>query len=764
MTTNQSGQNQAPSEPQNVPTAFFPIVGIGASAGGLEAFSQLLKALPLDTGMGFVLVQHLDPDHESALTQILSKTTLMPVCDAVNDQSVEPNHVYIIPPDTKLSIANGVLKLQPRPKSRTPCRSIDLFFESLAVDRLERSIGVVLSGTATDGTLGLEAIKVAGGITFAQDSTAKFDSMPRSAVAAGCVDLVLSPSNIAAEIARIAKHPHIVGQPLELSTRPQVDLERATAHQVSDISFQSDESELPCSKDPKSEGAEGSAGYTQILIHLRDHTGMDFSLYKPSTIRRRIARRLAINRIDSLDVYAKFLQGNTKELDALYTDVLINVTCFFRNAEVFEALQRDVLPKLLQQPSDHPIRVWIPGCSSGQEAYSIAIAFMETSEKSPRGRNLQVFATDLNETLLEKARLGLYPKTLSDEISPERLSRFFVEEPGGYRVGKMLREMIVFAKQNLFVDPPFSRMDLISCRNLLIYLGPSLQNKAIPAFHYALKPNGFLLLGASESIGGFADLFEPIDKRYKIYSKKAAPTPSFQMPASGNRWQSAYRGRRESAPFTGSPQTTEGVGFEISAQREADRILINQFSPPGVLVNGDLKVIQFRGSTSDYLEPPIGKASFNLLKMAKEGLMLPLRAALEESKKESKTTRRENIRMNHRGESRAVNLEVIPLKNLPDTCYLVLFEDSKNAFPVRRREKQPTPLLSDKEEASRVGVLESELSVAANTFTCCRNSTNRRPKNCKQPAMRFSQPMKSCRASLRNWRLPKKNLNLRMKN
>ncbi|HUP78663.1 MAG TPA: chemotaxis protein CheB, partial [Pirellula sp.] len=518
MTTNQSEQNPSPLETQaqaneaaiageeKLQAAFFPIVGIGASAGGLEAFSQLLKALPLDTGMGFVLVQHLDPDHESALTQILSKTTLMPVCDVVNDQSVEPNHIYIIPPDTKLSIANGVLKLQPRPKSRTPYRSIDLFFESLAVDRRERSIGVVLSGAATDGTLGLEAIKVAGGVTFAQDSTAKFDSMPRSAVAAGCVDLVLSPSNIAEEIARIAKNPYISGQPLALSTRTQVDFGGASAHQFHDTPIQDGHSELPGSELTSSEEAKGLDGYIKTLLLLRDHTGMDFSLYKSSTIRRRIARRLSINRMESLDDYATFLRGNTKELDALYTDVLINVTSFFRNAEVFEVLQREVLPKLLQQPGDAPIRVWIPGCSSGQEAYSIAIAFMETSEKSPRGRNLQVFATDLNEKLLEKARMGLYPKTLSDEISPERLSRFFVEEQGGYRVSKMLREMVVFAKQNLFVDPPFSRMDLISCRNLLIYLGPSLQNKTIPTFHYALKPNGFLLLGASESIGSFSDL------------------------------------------------------------------------------------------------------------------------------------------------------------------------------------------------------------------------------------------------------------------
>ena len=695
---------------EEVPSASFPIVGVGASAGGLEAFTQLLKALPLDTGMGFVLVQHLDPKHESALTQILSKTTLMPVCDVIDDQSVEPNHVYIIPPDTNLTIAKGVLKLKPRPKSRTPHRPIDLFFESLAMDRRELSIGVVLSGTATDGTLGLEAIKVAGGITFVQDGSAKFDSMPTSALAAGCVDLVLSPSEIADEIARIAKHPFIVGQPLEFSVRTPDELEQATAHQDNDEPNHADKSELPRDEENEYEADMSLDGSTKILSLLRSHTGMDFSLYKSNTIQRRIARRLVINSIDSLTEYATFLRGNPKELDALYADVLISVTSFFRNPEVFEALQREVLQKLLLEAGDDPIRVWVPGCSSGQEAYSIAIAFMEASEKSPRGRNLQVFATDLNEKLLEKARFGLYPKTLSDEISPERLRRFFVEEQGGYRVSKAVREMVVFAKQNLLVDPPFSRMDLISCRNLLIYLETSLQNRAIPTFHYAIKPGGFLLLGASESIGSFTELFEPIDKRLKIYAKKAATTPSFHMPASRNRGQAASSGRGESPLVTGQPQNMDVLGFTLTVQREADRILIHQFAPPGVLVNSDLQVIQFRGATGEYLEPPVGKASFNLLKMAREGLLLPLHSALEESKKDNKTTLRENVRINHSGESCSVNLEVIPLRNLPDPFYLVLFKESKSANSLPQREPPHKQFISETEEVSRVNELESELA------------------------------------------------------
>ncbi len=702
--------NVSRSPADQVAIVSFPIVGVGASAGGLEAFTQLLKALPLDTGMGFVLVQHLDPDHESALTQILSRATSLPVCDVTNNQTVQPNCVYIIPPDTNLSIVEGLLKLEPRPKTRTPHRPIDSFFESLALDHRERAIGVVLSGTASDGTLGLEAIKVQGGITFAQDDSAKYDSMPRSAVAAGCVDLVLSPSDIALELARIAKHPYVAGQPLELSARAPEDLEEATAHQDNDTQLLSGSNGSPRTGAESKAAKDADDGYAQTLSLLRNHSGVDFSLYKSSTIERRIARRLVISKQNTLEDYATYLRGNAKELDALCTDVLISVTSFFRNPEAFEALQRDVLPNLLKQPGDDPIRVWVPGCSTGQEAYSIAIAFLESAEKAPRGRNLQVFATDLNEKLLDKARFGLYPKSLSEEISPERLRRFFVEEQGGYRVGKSLREMVVFARQNLFADPPFSRMDLISCRNLLIYLGPTLQKKAIPTFHYALKPGGFLLLGASESVGGFTELFEPVDRKYKIYSKKAAPTPAFHLPSSREHGERSSIGRRAAAPQVEQPHPADGLSSELSAQREADRITVNQFAPPGVLVSADLQVLQFRGSTGAFLEPPIGKASFNVLKMAREGLMLPLRAAINEAKKENKTTRRENVRVKQDGQARAVNLEIIPLKNLPEPCFLILFEEADKAGRTPLREQPAKLPISKHEEANLIAELETDLS------------------------------------------------------
>ncbi len=686
----------------------FPIVGIGASAGGLEAFTKLLGALPLDTGLGFVLVQHLDPEHESALVQILARATALPVREAKNDERVAPNHVYVIPRDTNLSIVKGVLKLAPRPRTRSPHRPIDGFFESLAQDRRGRAVGVVLSGSATDGTLGLEAIKVEGGITFAQDDSAKYDSMPKSAVAAGCVDLVLSPTDIAKELARIAKHPYVAGQPLYLPA--EGDGTSATEHE-------DDETALPSGDRGAGERADSPAvkgalsGYKKILLLLRNHSGVDFALYKSTTIQRRITRRVVLNKQNTLEDYASFLRGNAKELDALYSDVLISVTSFFRNPETFDVLQHKILPDLLKQRGDHPLRCWVLGCSTGQEAYSVAIAFVEAAEKAPRMRTLQIFATDLNEALLDKARHGLYAKSLVDDVTPERLRRFFVEEGGGYRISKALREMVVFARQNIISDPPFSRMDLISCRNLLIYLEPSLQQRAMPTFHYALKPGGFLLLGASESVGSFTDLFEPVDKKYKIFSKKPALTPAFHLPLKKER-DGKPSGPPLPMPRPDRLEHPDGPRGELNAQREADRITINQFAPPGVLVNAELAVLQFRGPTGAFLEPPTGKASFDVLKMARKGLMLPLRSAINQAKKENKAARKENVRVERNGVSRTVNLEVIPIKNALEHCFLILFEEAKEggSTEVVEREQPADPAMTPEQESRRIAELESDVA------------------------------------------------------
>lgn len=598
---------------------------------------ELLKHLPADSGLGFVLVQHLDPTHESALTHLLGRVTTMPVSEVANGQAVLPNHVYVIPPNAGLAIQQGVLTIQPRQQTGGGLCSIDHFFQSLAKDQHERAIGVVLSGTATDGTLGLEAIKAEGGITFAQDGTsAKYDSMPQSAAAAGCVDFVLSPENIARELVRVARHPYMAPVGTD-----------------------------PVASDPKA--------LMNILLLLRNSCGVDFSLYKPSTIQRRLARRVVLRKLNTLEAYAVFLQNNAAELGALHADMLISVTNFFRNPEAFEALPRIVFPKLIPPGREEAVRIWVPGCSTGQEAYSLAMSLEEYCGQIPgRAPRLQIFATDLNEAALEKARRGLYARSLVPEVSPERLRRFFVEEDGGYRVSKRIRELCVFARQSILSDPPFSHMDLISCRNLLIYLEPEAQKKILPAFHYALKPGGFLFLGASESVGAFSDLFECADKQQKIFSKKPGRTPVFRL--ADSRSHAAASPPIPSANSGGAP---EAIRAEPGAQREADRVTLQQFGPPGVLVNAEWQVLEFRGSTEAYLELPAGKASFDVLRMAREGLALPLRAALNQAKKEGRTVRQGNARIRQRGGTRAVDLQIIPLRNLKERCYLILFVETE---------------------------------------------------------------------------------------
>lgn len=690
-------------------TVSCPIVAIGASAGGLEAFSDLLSHMPADTGFGFVLVQHLDPEHESALAAILARTTRMTVREVTNNLRVLADNVYVIPPNTSLVIRRGVLALSQRARSREAPRSIDTFFESLARDQGPRAIGVILSGNASDGTLGLEAIKAAGGFTFAQDKSARFDSMPTSAVAAGCVDYVLSTRKIAAELTRFARHPYIAGRPGPRSPKRTLGLSEPSAPRFS-----------PAAGMPHTD--PGYRVFHEILLMLRNHCGVDFSLYKPSTIQRRIARRSVLNRRPSIKSYADFLRGNTKELDALYADALINVTSFFRNAEAYAALSHLVIARLLAEGGSEPIRVWVLGCSTGQEAYSIAILHMELAERFPNARKLQIFATDLSDANLAKARGGYYPKTLLQDVSPERLRRFFSEEGKGYRVTKQMRESIVFARQNLISDPPFSRIDLISCRNVMIYLEPSLQRKVIPMFHYALNKGGYLFLGASESVGGFSELFAAANRKQKIFVRKAAPARSIQLPTRNERPGRRLGGPR--APFAPAETAAARVSMaaaprELNAEREADRITVNEFAPPGVLVDANFQVLQFRGRTGAYLEAPAGKATFDLLRMAREGLMLPLRAAINASKEHQRTIRREGIELVEADQVRLVSIEVIPLRHLKEDIFLVLFGSTRAQAPSEQaspgspgsagaeREDTALPRAAD---AARISRLERDLS------------------------------------------------------
>jgi two-component system, chemotaxis family, CheB/CheR fusion protein len=626
------------------------VVGIGASAGGLEAFSKLLAALPLDTGMAFVLVQHLDPTHESLLTELLGRTTGLKVTEIVDGSSVEANHVFVIPPNANLTIKHGVLRLSPRVAGRGSHCSIDDFMVSLAVALGHRAIGVVLSGTASDGTLGLEAIKEEGGITFAQEpKSARFDAMPRNAIAAGVVDFILSPEQIAVELARLAKEPYL-GQVVAAK------IKKGSSSTKSDSSS---------SQAEPGESTADPKGFERILALLHDGRGVDFSMYRSSTVRRRIDRRMLLDGISSTQDFAERLRAQPQELEALYQDLLIGVTSFFRDPHVFECLQREVFPELVKdRTADKSVRIWVSGCSTGQEAYSLAMAFLEFTAKAGINVPLQIFATDLNEATLERARTGLYANALLQNMSKERLKRFFTEESDGhYRISKSVRELVVFARQNVFADPPFSRLDLISCRNLLIYLDPVLQARVIPTFHHALKPGGVLLLGASETVGRFTDLFATLDNRCRLYSKLAGPSRIPRIDARSS--VSTAKPRAERAG-------TQVEASSLDTQREADRLLLSRYAPSGVVVDDALEVVQFRGATGQFLEPSTGKASFNLLRMAREGLMLPLKTLTEHARQENRAVRSEGVRFLHDGHSLTINLEVVPLKR--PGCLLVLFE------------------------------------------------------------------------------------------
>ncbi|MHB1513794.1 MAG: chemotaxis protein CheB [Acidiferrobacter sp.] len=632
------------------------IAGIGASAGGLEAFTQLLQHLPTDTGMGFVLVQHLDPGHESALTQILSRVTKMPVHEADNNLAVAPNHVYIIAPNTDIRVVRGVLKTEPRAHSPRPHHSIDTFFESMAADLQERAIGIVLSGTASDGAVGLEAIKAANGITIAQDGSAKYESMPRSAIASGCVDLVLAPDAIAAELVRIAHHPYVFGQ-----------------HPPAAQAVAQDQSAVSLPPEDRPYVAADSEVFGQILLLLRNRIGVDLSEYKPNTLERRIARRMVLAGATTAARYLESLLTDPEEVQRLYVDLLISVTEFFRNPEVFEKLEKNVVAGLMTRQSSEPIRVWVPGCGTGQEAYSLAMLFMECAGDHAPNPALQIFATDINDSVLDKGRAGYYTQSTLQNVSPERLKRFFVEEPLGHRVSKELRQLVVFARQNLLTDPPFSRIDLVSCRNLLIYLEPALQEKALLSIHYALKDDGRLLLGVSESIGRSGNLFSVSDKKLRLYSKKVRSAPLFPVP---RRVIGASVPKRLPALLPRRP-TSPGRQIELSPEREADRVTFKYFAPPGVLVDANFHVKQFRGPTSPYLNPPAHSAGFALLTMAAENLLLPLRAALEKAQQTLRPARQNRVPMDDTGRNKAlVDIAVIPLSNLKDLHYLVVFQPS----------------------------------------------------------------------------------------
>ncbi|EGV20358.1 chemotaxis protein CheB [Thiocapsa marina] len=619
----------------------YPIVGIGASAGGLDAFRSLLHHLPTRTGMAFALIQHLDPAHPSLLVDLLGRATRMPVREAVDGESVEPDHVYVIPPDCSLGLHHRRLLVLARREERGLHLPVDTFLQTLADDLGPRAIGVVLSGTGSDGTLGLKAIKAAGGMTFAQDErSAEHFGMPGSAIAAGCVDLVLAPPEMASELARIARHPYL----------------RQPARTIA---------QLPG-------GNEEDLG--RIFMMLRTRTGNDFSFYKRDTILRRIRRRMAVHRIDRLAEYVRYLQSEPEEVSRLFDDLLISVTGFFREPEAFDALREKVFPVLFAEPdAERPVRVWVPGCATGEEAYSIAIAMLESLGERAAGTRIQIFGTDIDPKAIEKARAGLFADPLVAHLTPEQLKRFFVKAPGGFEVAKRVRDLCIFAVQNLVKDPPFSRLDLVSCRNLMIYFGPPLQKQALQIFHYALEPNRFLMLGSSESIGARADLFALLDQKSKIYTKKSnAPRLD---PALMPRAFQAPGDARVVAP-------ARGVNEPIDLTEATDRMILKHYGPPGVVISGDLDILLFRGETGRYLDPIPGAATLNLLKLARRELAVELRTAIQEARTSGSAVNKRRVWYRRNGTDAWVGLRVLPIDDggSPDRL-LVLFDETASAEP-----------------------------------------------------------------------------------
>ena len=659
----------------------FPIVGVGASAGGLEAFTAFLKALSAHPGMALILVPHLDPSRESAFTQILARATSIPVLQAQNGMRVKPDHVYVIPPNCDMTIQGAVLQLTSRKEPHAVNTTIDIFLRSLASDQGRNAIGVVLSGTATDGTLGLAAIKGEGGITFAQDPrSAKYDGMPASAISAGYVDFVLPPEGIAQELERIRQHPYVAGTLLE-----------------------------------PGEGQETVDAFMgQVFRLLRRATGVDFSEYKPPTIGRRIQRRMALNRVHTLAEYTALLHRDRGEVHALYQDLLINVTSFFRNPEAFEALKSDVYPAILKartQPTS-AIRIWVPGCSTGEETYSLAISLMEFLGDEKTEIPIQIFGTDLSEGAIQKARSGIYKESIGADVSTVRLRRFFHKVDAGYQISKTIRDLCIFSTQNVFSDPPFSRIDLISCRNVMIYLSQSLQKRVIPIFHYALNPTGFLIIGSTEGLlGAGSELFDMVDKKQKIYRKRMVSTPitfGFAMGAPDTAPEAA------GGPALPNKQQ-EAMKAPIELQREADRLLLASYAPPAVVVNDQMEILQTRGRTGAFLELPHGKASLHLLKMAKAGLLFELQKAIDEARKSNAESRRSNVHLDTNGKATVITIRVLPFSpSLREgNNFLVVFEPQPPEIEHFITVPAPDGPMTDQERAAKdeqIAQLRQELT------------------------------------------------------
>jgi two-component system CheB/CheR fusion protein len=614
------GQEALPVVPEKNPAtakgSLFPIVGIGASAGGLEALEIFLSQVPPGSGLAFVIVQHLDPNHQGIMPELLQRVTAMKVFQVKDRMKVEANCVYVIPPNKDLSILHGILYLFAPVAPRGLRLPIDFFFRALAEDRQQGSIGVILSGMGSDGTLGLKAIKEKAGVVLVQEpASAKFDSMPRSVIGAGLADIVAPVEELPGKIIAYLRHALIIAK-----------------------------TEFPLEEKDQS-------ALEKVLILLRAKSGHDFSLYKKNTVYRRIERRMSIHQISRIAGYVRYLQENPQEAEILFKELLIGVTRFFRDPAAWEELQTEVIPELLSlHPAGGVLRAWSAGCSSGEEAYSLAMVFKEAlAEVKPTANfSLQIFATDLDRDAIDKARAGIYPANIRVDIAPERLQRFFVEEGNSYRVGKEIREMVTFATQNVIMDPPFTKLDLIICRNLLIYLTPELQRKLLPLFHYSLLPGGVLFLGSAESVSAYTDLFAPLSIKSRLFRRRE----SF-LPPNRQAFPASFVPAKAAAP-----QELTMMKPVINLQTLADQLLLQHFSPAAVLVNNKGDILYISGRTGKYLEPAAGKANWNIFAMAREGLRFDLGSAFQKALRQKEAVTVKNLQIGAEESSQRTDITV----------------------------------------------------------------------------------------------------------
>ena len=657
-------------------SAAFPIVGIGASAGGLTALEQFLSHVPPQSGLAIVVVQHRDPNSQGMLVELLQRHTPMPVLQAADQMTVEPDHVYVIPPGRDLSLMHGVLHLFEPTEARGLRQPIDFFFKSLADDRQHNSIGVILSGMGSDGTLGLRAIRQAGGAAFAQTpATAQFDSMPRSAIDADVVDAVAPADELPAKVITFVKRIRLVG---DIQAQVEAEFQRT------------------------------AAGFLdKILVLLRTHTGHDFSAYKKNTIMRRVERRMGLHQLPRIDDYLRYVRENPKEVELLLGELLIGVTSFFRDPAVWEEIKREVFPAL---QSNHPdgalLRAWIPGCSSGEEAYSLAMLFRESMAAASTAHRykLLVFASDLDADAISRARAGVYPESIAADVSPERLKRFFVPEAAGYRVSNEIREMVIFAEQNVIADPPFTRIDFLSCRNLLIYLEADLQEKLLQLFHYSLVPGGFLLLGSSESVAPASALFSGLPGRSRIYRRLDVPTPALP---SGIPSAFSQTGLRSSAVV---PHAASAAAKAPDLQVLVEQLVLANHAPAALLVSAKGEMLYFSGKTGKYLEPAAGKPNLNLFAMAREGLRQALSEAFYRAVRESKVTTLKRVRIDNTRPAKYVDVVVQPLSEPVALSGTVLIVLRDVAGPNPRRPRMATDATAG--EVQRIAAALQELQHA----------------------------------------------------